>query len=123
MSTEIIIDPNVRTAGNRTYAGFEDVRGGFVDDLSPGDAVTAVEEESDVIGEAVVCEVNHEKHLIYLDVDWSTLRPRPQVEAVALSNGWTLLRATLTTSLEAANLGAGVTSSAGVDRLLLSGVG
>jgi hypothetical protein len=123
MSIEIVIDPNVRTAGNRTYAGFEDVRGGFVDDLSPGDTVTVVEEESDVIGEAVVGEINEQNHLIYLDVGWSTLRPRPQTQAFALGGALALVRATVTPSYEALTLGAGVTSSMGLVDSLLSRAG
>jgi hypothetical protein len=119
MSIEIVIDPNVRTSRNRTYAGFEDVRGGFIDDLLNGDAVTVVEEESDVIGEAFVDEINEQKQLIYLNVQWSTLRPRPQVQAAVPPTGvWALVRATLTSSPQSLGLGAGVTSSVGVDSLL-----
>ena len=29
MTTEILIDPNVRVAGNETFSGFEDVVGEF----------------------------------------------------------------------------------------------
>ena len=83
MSIEIIIDPNVRVAGNRTYGGFEDVLGGFVEDLAPGDPITVLEEESDVIGDGVVYEINHDKQLVYLSVDWSSLRPRPQRSAIS----------------------------------------
>jgi hypothetical protein len=119
MSIEIVIDPNVRSAGNRTYAGFEDVRGGFVEDLAPGDLVTVLEEESDVIGEAFVAEISEPNQLIYLDVYWHTLRPRPQVQSVLLS-GWprALVRATLTSTPGSLALGAGVTSSGGVDSVL-----
>ena len=98
MTVEIIIDPNVRTTGNRTYAGFEDVRGGFVDDLSPGDAVTVVEEESDVVGEAIIDQVNHHNHLIYLQVEWSSLRPRPQVRPFSLRAMSPLVRSSITGS-------------------------
>ncbi|WP_167096869.1 hypothetical protein [Mycobacterium sp. DL592] len=76
MSIEIIIDPNVRVADNRTYSGFEDVLGGFVEDLVPGAPVVVLEEESDVVGNATVYEVDYEKELIYLTVNWSSLAPR-----------------------------------------------
>lgn len=78
MSIEIIIDPNVRIEEKRTYAGFEDVVGGFVNDLQPGDAVTVVEEESDYIGSATVFDIDVAKQLVYLTVDWRSLHPRSE---------------------------------------------
>lgn len=80
MSIEIVIDPNVRVEGNRTYAGFEDVLGGFVSDLVPGMPVTVVEEETDVVGEATVHSVDRARQLVYLTVEWSSLRRRPDRE-------------------------------------------
>lgn len=79
MSVEIIIDLNVRVEGDRTYAGFEDVLGGFVEDLVPGGPVMVVEEESDLVGPATVERIDFARQLIYLNVAWSSLAPRPAV--------------------------------------------
>jgi hypothetical protein len=81
MSVEIVIDLNVRVEGDRTFAGFEDVLGGFVDDLLPGVPVMVVEEESDLVGIATVERVDVVRQLIYLNVDWSSLVPRPAASA------------------------------------------
>lgn len=118
MSIEIIIDPNVRTEGNRTYGGFEDVRGGFVDDLSPGDQVTVVEEESDVIGEATVYQINPERRLVYLVVNWSSLRPRPRV---VIDVSVPLVRAHYISAPAASELGTGATSGVGIRSLAVAG--
>jgi hypothetical protein len=88
MSMEIVIDPNVRVEGNRTYAGFEDVLGGFVSDLHPGGHVTVVEEESDVVGDATVYSVDIGRQLIYLTVQWQTLRPRSPESQAARAKEW-----------------------------------
>lgn len=88
MSTEIVIDPNVRVEGNRTYAGFEDVVGGFVSDLRPGDHVTVVEEETDVVGDATVYNVDVGRQLIYLSVEWKSLRPRSPESQAARAKEW-----------------------------------
>jgi len=82
MRIRIAIDPNVRVRGNGTYAGFEDVQwaltGLQVDGLQVGDAVEVFERESDLTGEGRVTEIDGAKSLVYLSVDWSTLRPRVQ---------------------------------------------
>jgi hypothetical protein len=88
MSIEIVIDPNVRVEGNRTYAGFEDVLGGFVSDLHPGDHVTVVEEESDVVGDATIYSVDIGTQLIYLTVEWKTLRRRSPESQSARAKEW-----------------------------------
>lgn len=80
MTIEIIIDPNLRIEGNRTFAEFTDVMGGFINDIQPGDHVLVVEEETDVIGDATVYAIDYEKEFIDLTVDWSSLRQRPAAE-------------------------------------------
>jgi len=98
MTVEIVIDPNVRVAGNRTYAGFEDVTGAFVDDINVGDPVTVVEEESDVVGTATVYEIDAPRQLIYLTVDWPSLHRRTVEEKIAAAKAATpLLRASYLT--------------------------
>lgn len=69
----ISIDPNVRTKGNETYSGFGDVFG-EVEKLNPGDWVTVMCEESDLIGDAKVSCLDFERKIIHLAVDWSSLR-------------------------------------------------
>lgn len=69
----IAIDPNVRTEGNRTYAGFGDLFGD-VDELHAGDYALAMGEETDVVFDAKVHEINHDRRLIYLIVDWQSGR-------------------------------------------------
>lgn len=74
MTVTIIIDPNVRIEEGRTYSGFEDVLGTFVSDLREGDAVTVLEEESGLHGEAVIYAIDPDKELVFLTVDWGSLR-------------------------------------------------
>jgi len=83
VTIEIIIDPNLRIEGNRTFAEFADVMGGFIDDIRPGDRVIVLEEETDVIGDATVYAIDPEKELIDLTVDWTSLRRRPAAEGPA----------------------------------------
>jgi hypothetical protein len=70
--TEILIDPNVRVAGNLTFSGFEDVRG---DMPAVGDLVTAREPEANLVAVGAVDRVDEHDQLIYLVVDWKTLAP------------------------------------------------
>ena len=98
MSVEIVIDPNVRVEGGRTYAGFEDVVGGFVGDLRPDMPVTVAEEEADLIGEATIHSIDRDRQLIYLTVEWSSLRPRPTDSQIAHRREWSpLVKALLVT--------------------------
>lgn len=69
--TIIDIDPNVRTAGNETYSGWEDVHGDWP---SIGDAVTVREPESGIEGTARVTDIEDKGQLIYLAVNWQALR-------------------------------------------------
>lgn len=72
MPTRVRIDLNVRVRGNGTYAGLEDVDG----PLAVGDVVQVFEPESGLEGEGCVTEVDQETHLVYLTVDWESLRDR-----------------------------------------------
>ncbi len=60
------VDPNVRTEGNGTYAGFEDVRGV----ISLGSDVILYEPESMIEGAGRVIGFDVEARIVYLEVDW-----------------------------------------------------
>lgn len=68
----IEIDPNVRTKGNRTYTGYEDVVGGVIPQVD--EHVIVFESESGVEGPAQVFAIAAVERLIYLTVDWQLLR-------------------------------------------------
>lgn len=65
------VDYNQRSAEDLVRAGFEDVRGGpiFEGLVVP---VTMPDDESE--GLATVVRIDDEARLIYLEVDWSTVR-------------------------------------------------
>jgi len=69
MTARIAIDPNVRVRGNETYAGLEDVEG----DIAAGSRVVVYEPESGLVGPAEVTEIDTDKRLVYLAVDWQAL--------------------------------------------------
>jgi hypothetical protein len=81
VTTTIMIDPNVRVRGNGTYAGLEDVRG----NIAVGVEVEVFEPESDLVGQGRVTEIDVERRLVYLSVDWSSLRTRAMV---AVAPAW-----------------------------------
>lgn len=68
-TTRIAIDPNVRVRGNGTYAGFEDVDG----PIAIEESVEVYEPESGLTGKGKVTEIDAERKLVYLSVDWSSL--------------------------------------------------
>ncbi|MFJ3618004.1 hypothetical protein ACIPSH_07585 [Streptomyces iakyrus] len=72
MITRIEIDPNVRVRGNGTRAGFEDVSGPLAVNMK----VEVYEPESELVGPARVTEIDTEKQLVYLSVDWARLECR-----------------------------------------------
>lgn len=74
MKTRIAIDPNIRVRGNGTYAGFEDADGPLV----VGDIVEVFEPESGLAGQGNVADVDNERELVYLSVEWASLKPRPE---------------------------------------------
>jgi hypothetical protein len=70
------IDPNVRVRGNATYAGLEDVTGR----IEVGQEVTVRESEAGVLGTGRVTQIDAERQLVYLSVDWSLLHLAAQEE-------------------------------------------
>lgn len=90
VTTRIVIDPNVRVRGNQTYAGFEDVQAqgnlgrarlSHADGpVAAGDRVLAVEAESGIVTDATVVDVDSERELVYLAVDWGGFRDDPEDE-------------------------------------------
>lgn len=73
MAARVTIDPNVRVRGNQTYAGLEDVQG----IVAVGSHVEVYEPEAGLIGPAEVTDIDHERQLVYLAVDWEQLREQP----------------------------------------------
>jgi hypothetical protein len=67
--TRIEIDLNVRVRGNDTFVGFEDLTG----PVAVGEIVEVYESESGVTGEGRVTEIDGDRELVYLSVDWSSL--------------------------------------------------
>jgi hypothetical protein len=78
--TRIIIDPNIRVRGNDTYAGFEDVNG----PIAVGEVVDVHEPESGLTGQGRVTEIDADRQIVYLSVNWSSLKEEePQSEPTA----------------------------------------
>jgi hypothetical protein len=72
--TIIQIDLNVRVNGNQTYAGFENIIQGSLPSPYLGyQFVTVTEIESGLTGPGIVTEMDYDKKIIYLDVDWKQL--------------------------------------------------
>lgn len=69
LRARVAIDPNVRLRGNGTYAGFADVSG----PIAVGDRVEVYEAESNLAGQGSVTEIDAQRELAYLSVDWSSL--------------------------------------------------
>ncbi len=79
MTARVAIDLNVRVRGDQTYAGLEDVQGTVV----VGGHVEVYEPESGLTGPAEVTEVDRERRLVYLAVDWRKLH-----EPVRVPHPW-----------------------------------
>jgi len=67
------IDLNVRVRGNWTFTGIEDADG----PVTVGDIVRVVEPESGLEGSGRVEEVDAERRLIFLSVDWASIAELP----------------------------------------------
>lgn len=67
--TRVAIDPNVRVRGNETYAGLDGVTGS----IAAGDAVEVYEPESGLAGDGIVTEIDKDRGLVYLSVNWPSL--------------------------------------------------
>lgn len=75
--TRIAIDMNVRVRGNLTYSGFEDIEGDMAVEGAP---VEVYEPESGIAGTGRIVELDRERELVYLEVDWAgLLAPSPRV--------------------------------------------
>jgi hypothetical protein len=70
MSARVQIDPNVRVRGNGTYVGFEDLHGV----ITQGQEVAVYEQESGLNGRGRVTEIDIVRRLVYLAIDWPSLR-------------------------------------------------
>jgi hypothetical protein len=70
--TEIMIDPNVRVAGDLTFSGFEDVLGPMP---TEGKTVLVREPEANLVAAGVVKRVDNADSLIYIAVEWDKLAP------------------------------------------------
>lgn len=67
------IDPNIRVCGGQTIAEPGDISGEVV----LGCPVWVYEPEAGVIGEGVAVSFDEDKQLLFIDVDWPSLRPFP----------------------------------------------
>jgi hypothetical protein len=94
MTQQVMIDPNVRVAGNQTFSGFEDILAGDLPEV--GDVVVVREPESGITGSATVTRVDYTDRLIYLAVDWANLMP-PIMTPDELMLGLGLVGVTLAT--------------------------
>lgn len=68
--TRVEIDLNVRVRGNGTFVGFDDVSG----PVAVGESVEVYESESGVAGDGRVTEIDGDRELIFLSVDWASLK-------------------------------------------------
>lgn len=82
MGPRVEIDLNVRVRGTGTYTGLENVYGGPV---QPDDYVTVFESETGVEGNGRVTEVDHERRLVYLVVDWASMSEPEGGDAAGLA--------------------------------------
>ena len=73
LPARVEIDLNVRLGKHRTFSGFRHC------DHVPavGDPVTVYESESGIEGPGVCTGIDEAKQLVYLDVDWDSLREVP----------------------------------------------
>jgi hypothetical protein len=93
--TRIEIDLNVRARGNGTYAGFENVSG----PLMVGEEVEVYESESGLAGSGHVTEIDTERELVFLSVDWASLTDRqdPEPSPAGPIVGWGIVAGSVTT--------------------------
>lgn len=70
--TRVAIDLNVRTRGNGTFSGLEDVTG----PLAVGMSVQVYEPETGLSGPGRVTDIDLDRQLVYLAVDWAELQYR-----------------------------------------------
>lgn len=70
--TVVYIDPNVRVRGNLTFSDRKPRHW----PVKVGEEVTAVWEETSLASTGTVVEVDDEKGLVFLSVDWEGFKPR-----------------------------------------------
>jgi hypothetical protein len=91
--TRVEIDLNVRVRGNGTFVGFDDVSG----PVAVGESVEVHESESGVAGEGRVTEIDGDRELIFLSVDWASLKEeaatsgRESFQTAATGSEWPLI--------------------------------
>lgn len=70
--TSAEIDINTRKRGNGSFTAFEDIDG----PVAIGATIQVFDPNANVEGRAVVTEINAEHGIVFLSVDWSSLRQR-----------------------------------------------
>jgi len=70
--TRVEIDPNVRVRGNQTRTGMRYVHG----PIAVGDTVTVYEPEADLEGYGAITEIDYNKQLVWIWVNWASVQPR-----------------------------------------------
>ena len=90
--TRVEIDLNVRVRGNGTFVGFDDVSG----PVAVGESVEVYESESGVAGEGRVTEIDGDRELIFLSVDWASLKEEGassggESSQAATGDGWSFI--------------------------------
>lgn len=76
-TARIAIDLNVRVRGNGTYSGFEHVKPGGI--VTVGREVEVYENETGAVGRGRVTDVDVNRRLVFLDVDWTSISIPPQI--------------------------------------------
>ena len=88
MTSRVKVDLNVRVRGNQTYSGLEDAEG----PLAVGQRVEVHEPESGLVGDGQITEIDTVSQLVYLNVDWASLREDLSFDVeglrVAAMNTW-----------------------------------
>lgn len=74
--TRVEIDPNVRCRGNQTCTGLEDCHG----PIAIGNEVTVYESEAGIEGWGRITDIDYDKRLVWLRVNWAGLREMEEPE-------------------------------------------
>lgn len=82
-TARVAIDLNIRVRGNQTYAGYEDVEGVVMS----GSLVEVWEPESEIAGVGIVTSVDARTRLVYLAVDWTSMKPGGTPRSPAVTDG------------------------------------
>lgn len=118
--TRISIDLNVRVRGNNTYVGFEQVFG----PVSVGELVEVYEAESGLSGEGRITEIDGERELVFISVDWSALSEKePEETRVSVSNASLMFVMEPTTSTTTSEAWKGLVAAPSLVEVLSAGTG